>query len=316
MEWLVDLITDNKLPIGFWAKQFTDWAKDAFEGFFDVVTVVLKTPMDATTDLLLAIPPLVLIVLFTGIAYLLQRNWRLVVLVALGLLFILNQGMWKATVETLVLAIYATAISLLLGIPLGILAARRKWVWAVMSPILDLMQTLPTFIYLVPMLAFFGLGIVPGVIATVIFAIPAPIRQTYLGLTQVPNALVEAGESFGCDRWQLLTRVKIPAALPIIMAGVNQCIMLSLSMVVIAALVGAGGLGGAVVRALGQNNIALGVESGLSIVIVAIVLDRILRWRVRSPNGARSSTRPRWLRSRLTADAKPEGLQPAHRSVP
>ena len=281
MERLVELITDNKIPIGFWAKQFADWAKVAFKGFFDVVTVVLKVPMDGTSDLLLAIPPLILIILFAAIAYLLQRNWRIVALVVLGLLFILNQGMWKPTVETLVLAIYATAFSLLFGIPLGILATRRKWIWNVMSPILDLMQTLPSFIYLIPMLAFFGLGIVPGVIATVIFAIPAPIRQTYLGLTQVPNALVEAGESFGCDRWQLLSRVKVPAALPIIMAGVNQCIMLSLSMVVIAALVGAGGLGGAVVRALNQNNIMLGVESGSSIVIVAIILDRLLRWRQR-----------------------------------
>jgi len=281
MEWLVDLITDNKIPVGFWAKQFADWAKVTFKDFFDIVTVLLKVPMDATSDVLLAIPPLVLIALIAAVAYLLQRNWRIVVLVVLGLLFILNQGMWKLTVETIVLAVYATAFSLLFGIPLGILAARRRWVWNIMSPILDLMQTLPTFIYLIPMLAFFGLGIVPGVIATVIFAIPAPIRQTYLGLTQVPNALVEAGESFGCDRWQLLSRVKIPAALPIIMAGVNQCIMLSLSMVVIAALVGAGGLGSAVVRALGQNNIGLGVESGSSIVIVAIILDRMLRWRRR-----------------------------------
>ena len=150
-----------------------------------------------------------------------------------------------------------------------------------MSPILDLMQTLPTFIYLIPMLAFFGLGIVPGVIATVIFAIPAPIRQTYLGLTRCPNALVEAGESFGCDRWQLLSRVKVPAALPIIMAGVNQCIMLSLSMVVIAALVGAGGLGGAVVRALSRTTSRSASNPDLSIVIVAIILDRMMRWRQR-----------------------------------
>jgi glycine betaine/proline transport system permease protein len=307
MEALVELITANKIPFGIWAKQFTEWAKDVFEGFFDVITVLLKVPMDATTDGLLAVPPLVLIAIFAAIAYGLQRNWRLVLLVVLGFLFILNQGMWKATVETIVLAVYATGVSLLFGIPLGILAARRRWFWNVMSPLLDLMQTLPTFIYLVPMLAFFGLGIVPGVIATVIFAIPAPIRQTYLGLTQVPNALVEAGESFGCDRWQLLTRVKIPAAIPIIMAGVNQCIMLSLSMVVIAALVGAGGLGGAVVRALGQNNIALGVESGLSIVIVAIVLDRMLRWRERSPGTARSAARPGWLKSLL---GRPAGATP------
>jgi glycine betaine/proline transport system permease protein len=135
MERLVELITDNKIPIGFWAKQFSDWAKVAFKDVFDVVTVVLKVPMDGTSDLLLAIPPLILIVLFAGIAYLLQRNWRIVALVVLGFLFILNQGMWKLTVETLVLAIYATAFSLLFGIPLGILASRRKWVWSIMSPI-------------------------------------------------------------------------------------------------------------------------------------------------------------------------------------
>lgn len=307
MEALVNWITGNKIPIGAWVKLFTDWAKEVFEDFFDVVTIMLKVPMDGTSDGLLAVPPLILIAIFAAIAYGLQRSWRLVLLVVLGLLFILNQGMWKITVETIVLAIYATAFSLLFGIPLGILAARRRWFWNIMSPLLDLMQTLPTFIYLVPMLAFFGLGIVPGVIATVIFAIPAPIRQTYLGLTQVPNALVEAGESFGCDRWQLLTRVKIPAAIPIIMAGVNQGIMLSLSMVVIAALVGAGGLGAAVVRALGSNNIVLGVESGLSIVIVAIILDRMLRWRGRGTSTAKSAARPGWLQSLL---GRPAGATP------
>jgi len=281
MEQLEKLITDSKVPIGKWADLFIDWAKKAFESLFDVVTVILKEPMDATTDGLLAVPSLILILLIAAAAYYLQRSWRLVAFIIVGLLFILNQGMWKEMVETLVLAVYATAVSLIFGVPVGILATRRKWIWNMLTPVLDLMQTLPTFIYLIPMLAFFGLGIVPGVIATVIFAIPAPIRQTYLGLTQVSTALIEAGESFGCNRWQLLTKVKIPAALPIIMAGVNQCIMLSLSMVVIAALVAAGGLGESVVRALGQNNIPLGVESGLSIVVVAIILDRMLRWRQR-----------------------------------
>jgi glycine betaine/proline transport system permease protein len=164
-----------------------------------------------------------------------------------------------------------------IGIPIGILATRRAWIWNVVNPILDLMQTLPTFVYLVPMLIFFGLGMVPGVISTIIFAVPAPIRQTYLGIMQVPEALVEAGDSFGCSRWQLLTKVKIPAALPIIMSGVNQCIMLSLSMVVIATLVGAGGLGKPVYTALTRLNIPLGVESGLSIVVLAIILDRMVR---------------------------------------
>jgi glycine betaine/proline transport system permease protein len=277
-EWF----TGFKIPIGQWAKQFSDFATDNFEWFFDAITVGLKVPMEGTVAMLTFIPPVIFILLMAAIAYALQRNWRLVVFVVLGQLFILNQGLWDEMVETLVLAIYATALSLIIGIPVGILATRRKWIWSVLNPILDLMQTLPTFIYLVPMLVFFGLGIVPGIISTVIFAVPAPIRQTYLGITQVPKALIEAGDSFGCNRWQLLTKVKIPAALPIIMSGVNQCIMLSLSMVVIAALVGAGGLGKPVVRALNQVNIPLGVESGLSIVVLAIILDRMLRQRQRS----------------------------------
>jgi glycine betaine/proline transport system permease protein len=281
-EWF----TGFKIPIGLWAKQFSDFAQAHFEWFFDAITVGLKVPMEGTVDLLLLCPAVVFILVVGGIAYALQRSWGLVAFVVLGQLFILNQGLWDEMVETLVLAIYATAISLLIGIPVGIIATRRRWIWSVLNPLLDLMQTLPTFIYLVPMLVFFGLGIVPGIIATVIFAVPAPIRQTYLGITQVPQALVEAGESFGCTRWQLLTKVKVPAALPIIMLGVNQCIMLSLSMVVIAALVGAGGLGKPVVRALNQVNIPLGVESGLSIVVLAILLDRILRQRRRPTAGA------------------------------
>jgi glycine betaine/proline transport system permease protein len=282
-EWF----TGFKIPIGPWAKQFSDFATENFEWFFDAITVGLKVPMEGTTDLLSLLPPVVFIAIMAAIAYALQRSWRLVVFVVLGQLFILNQGLWDEMVETLVLAIYATALSLIIGIPVGILATRRQWIWSVLNPILDLMQTLPTFIYLVPMLVFFGLGIVPGIIATVIFAVPAPIRQTYLGITQVPKMLIEAGDSFGCNRWQLLTKVKIPAALPIIMSGVNQCIMLSLSMVVIAALVGAGGLGKPVVRALNQVNIPLGVESGLSIVVLAILLDRMLRQRRRAAGKAK-----------------------------
>jgi glycine betaine/proline transport system permease protein len=277
MEPLEKLIIDNKIPLGQWAKQFSDWATDNFEWFFDGITVALKVPMEGTVDLLLLLPPIIFIALVALIAYGLQRSWWLALGVAAGLLFVLNQGMWKEMVETLVLAIYATALSLVIGIPIGILATRRAWIWNVVNPILDLMQTLPTFVYLVPMLIFFGLGMVPGVIATIIFAVPAPIRQTYLGIMQVPKALVEAGDSFGCSRWQLLTKVKIPAALPIIMSGVNQCIMLSLSMVVIATLVGAGGLGKPVYTALTRLNIPLGVESGLSIVVLAIILDRMAR---------------------------------------
>lgn len=289
MDQLEKLITENKIPLGQWAKLFSDWATANFEWFFDGITLALKLPMEGTVDLLSLAPAIVLIAVFALVAYGLQRSWRLAAGVAAGMLFVLNQGMWNEMIETLVLAISATAISLVIGIPVGILATRRPWIWPTLNPVLDLMQTLPTFVYLVPMLIFFGLGMVPGVIATVIFAVPAPIRQTYLGITQVPKALIEAGDSFGCNRWQLLTKVKIPAALPIIMSGVNQCIMLSLSMVVIATLVGAGGLGKPVFTALTRLNIPLGVESGLSIVVLAIVLDRMLRQRPRpTPSKAKA----------------------------
>jgi glycine betaine/proline transport system permease protein len=279
MEQLEKLITDHKIPIGQWSKGIMNWLTGNFEWLFDAISSVMKSGIDGTADGLLYLPPLVLLVILAAIAHLLQRNWRITLFVALGLLLILNLDLWKETVETLVLVVYATIAALLIGIPIGILAARRPAVWHAIAPILDMMQTLPTFVYLVPMLALFALGVVPGLFATVIFAVPAPIRLTYLGISQVPVALVEAGESFGSTRWQLLFKVKLPAALPTIMAGITQCIMLSLSMVVIAAMVGAGGLGAPVVRALATNNIALGAEAGLAIVILAIALDRVMKQR-------------------------------------
>ncbi|MBL9035737.1 MAG: choline ABC transporter permease subunit [Rhodospirillaceae bacterium] len=279
MDQLQSLITDHKIPIGQWSKAIIEWLKDNCEWLFDILSLVLKTIIDGTADGLLYLPPLLLLVLIAALAHLIQRNWKITLFVFLGLLFILNLGLWDEMVETLVLVVYATLVSLLIGIPIGILAARRPAIWHAISPILDMMQTLPTFVYLVPMLALFGLGVVPGMFATVIFAVPAPIRLTYLGISQVPTALVEAGESFGSTRSQLLFKVKLPAALPTIMAGVTQCIMLCLSMVVIASMVGAGGLGAPVVRALATNNIALGAESGLAIVIMAIALDRVMKQR-------------------------------------
>lgn len=279
MEQLEKLITEHKIPIGQWSKAVIEWLTDNFEWLFDAISQSLKTVIDGTADGMLALPPLILLLALAGLAHLIQRNWKITLFVALGLLFILNLGLWKEMVETLVLVVYATVVSLLIGVPIGILAARRPAVWQAIAPILDMMQTLPTFVYLVPMLALFGLGAVPGIFATVIFAVPAPIRLTYLGISQVPVALVEAGDSFGCTRWQLLFKVKLPAALPTIMAGITQCIMLSLSMVVIASMVGAGGLGAPTVRALATNNIMLGTEAGIAIVILAIALDRVMKQR-------------------------------------
>jgi glycine betaine/proline transport system permease protein len=281
MDQVVTWVTDNKIPIGDWAKDVVDWLLANVGWLFDFITEILKVPIDGTVALFGSIPPLVFILIVAGITFAIQRSWKLFAGTIVGLLFILNQGLWDPTIETMVLILYSTLVCLAIGIPIGIFCARRPWVYQAISPLLDMMQTIPTFVYLVPMLFLFGLGVVPGIIATVIFAVPAPIRLTYLGIIQVQASLVEAGESFGSTRWQLLTKVKLPAAMPTIMAGVNQCIMLCLSMVVIAGLVGAGGLGNVVVKALGQVRMQLGVEGGLAIVIVAIILDRTMKQRVR-----------------------------------
>ena len=226
-----------------------------------------------------ATPPLALIALFAALAYWLHRSLGLVALIVFSLLLIMNLGYWAETVETLALVIFATGLCMLIGVPVGIAAAHRPWLYTAIRPVLDLMQTIPTFVYLIPALILFGLGVVPGLISTIIFAIPAPIRLTYLGVASAPKPLIEAGEAFGATRRQLLWKVELPHAMPTIMAGLTQCIMLSLSMVVIAALVGAGGLGKPVVRALNTVNIAQGFEAGLAIVLVAILLDRVCKQR-------------------------------------
>ena len=281
MDEFEQIVADNKIPIGRWGKTAVDWITANLDWFFDGITEGLRVPIEGSVDLLLALPPFVFILLAAALAWFLQRSWALVLFTVLGLAFILNQGLWEPMIETVVLIVFATTISLAIGVPIGILATQRPWVYPALSPVLDMMQTIPTFVYLVPTLILFGLGLVPGLIATIIFAVPAPIRLTYLGISQVPVALIEAGESFGSTRGQLLFRVKLPAALPTIMAGVTQCIMLSLSMVVIASMVGANGLGAPVVRALATNNIALGSEAGLAIVILAIALDRVTKPRAR-----------------------------------
>lgn len=288
MDWLNEIANwisnrDHRIPIGVWSDAAVDWLTTNYDWVFDAVTTGLNWLIDGTAELILMVPAILFIVLMGGLAYFLHRSWKLALFVVLGLLLTVNFDLWKATIETLVLVLYSTLASLLIGVPIGIIAARRPIIYQVVSPILDLMQTLPTFVYLVPVLIFFGLGPVPGLISTVIFVVASPIRLTYLGISQVQKPLVEAGESFGCTRWQLLMKVKLPAALPTIMAGVNQTIMLSLSMVVIAALVGARGLGAPVVRALNQRNVPLSIEAGLSIVILAIILDRVMKQRRVAP---------------------------------
>lgn len=273
LEWL----TEEKIPVGKTFKQAFEWLRDNARWFFDGVEAILNWMIDMTLVVLQFPHPLVMISIFVAITWGIQRNWKTCVLVALGLLFVVNQGYWEETTESLTLILYACVVCMAIGVPVGIMAAHRPKFYRAISPVLDLMQTLPTFVYLIPMIVFFGIGMVPGLVATVIFVVPAPIRLTHLGVSSTPKALLEAAEAFGATPQQTLWKVELPYALPQIMTGLNQTIMLSLSMVVIAGLVGADGLGVPVVRALQQVNAAKGFESGLVIVVVAIVLDRMLR---------------------------------------
>lgn len=295
MNWL----TDWKIPVGKQAKLVFDWLQDVGAPFFDWLSWLMELLIEAILAVLqgpLALPhrlddgqldwvPLyteevhsyIVIGVFVALTWALQRNWKTALLVLAGFLFILNQGYWEETTESLTLVLSAAFVCMSLGVPIGIAVAHRPKLYAWLRPLLDLMQTLPTFVYLIPAIVFFGIGMVPGLLATVIFVLPAPIRLTHLGISRTPVALKEAAQAFGATRRQLLYKVELPYAMPQIMTGLNQTIMLSLSMVVIAALVGADGLGVPVIRALNSINTALGFESGFVIVVVAIVLDRMLR---------------------------------------
>ncbi|SLN36827.1 choline ABC transporter permease subunit [Oceanibacterium hippocampi] len=273
MEWL----TSHKIPLGRWIEDGVDVVYEHSFWFFDAISTGLGFVIEGLIAILLWLPALLLIAMIAGLAFALHRNWRLPLLIVPALLLVANMGYWEEMVETIALVLTSTAVCVLIGVPLGIAAAHRPWFQAGLRPVLDLMQTIPTFVYLIPTMVFFGLGVVPGLISTVVFAMPAPIRLTYLGVSGVPRELIEAGEAFGATPGQLLRKVELPYAMPAIMTGITQCIMLSLSMVVIAALVGADGLGKEVVRALNSADIARGFESGLAIVIVAILLDRICK---------------------------------------
>jgi glycine betaine/proline transport system permease protein len=280
VQWLPQRLlgqTDEQLPVGKTAKRAFDNVRETAQPFFDGLASGLERLIDGILWVLQTPHPLVVVAAFVAITWVLQRSWRTCLLVLVGFLFILDQDYWKETTESLALVLSACVVCMGLGVPIGIAAAHRPRLFKAMQPILDLMQTLPTFVYLIPAIVFFGIGMVPGLIATVIFVLPAPIRLTHLGVSTTPMALLEAAEAFGATPRQRLWKVELPWALPQIMAGLNQTIMLSLSMVVIAALVGAAGLGVPVVRALNSVNTALGFESGFVIVVVAILLDRMLR---------------------------------------
>ncbi|WP_045391373.1 choline ABC transporter permease subunit [Falsirhodobacter sp. alg1] len=274
---MLDWLTDYKIPVGKFAKTLFDWLTANGGPVFDVISDVMDALIEAVLFALQWPHPLVVIGILVAITWGIQHNWKTCLLVSLGFLFVLNQGYWEAMTESLALIVIACATCMLIGVPIGIAAAHRPRLQQALTPVLDLMQTLPTFVYLIPAIVFFGLGMVPGLLATVIFVLPAPIRLTALGIASTPVALMEAAESFGATNSQRLWKVELPWALPQIMAGLTQAIMLSLSMVVIAALVGADGLGVPVVRALNTVNTSLGFESGIIIVVVAIILDRMLK---------------------------------------
>ncbi len=273
MEWL----TEYKIPVGKWSKAVVDWLIDHGAWFFDGLALGLEHAINAILWVLQTPPTLIVIAAFVALAYALRKSVATAAFVAVSFLFIVNQGYWEETTETLTLVLSACIVCMAVGVPIGIAAAHRPRLFTTIRPVLDLMQTLPTFVYLIPAIVFFGIGMVPGLIATAIFVVPAPIRLTHLGISSTPKALLEAGEAFGATKSQLLWKVELPYAMPQIMAGLTQTIMLSLSMVVIAALVGADGLGVPVVRALNSVNTALGFEAGFVIVVVAIVLDRMFR---------------------------------------
>jgi glycine betaine/proline transport system substrate-binding protein len=270
-------ISSHKIPVGAGMAVLIEYVKTHGRVLFAAVSILVRGSVEGLTAFLSWVPAPALILALTALTWWLRRSLPLTVFVPAALLFIVNQGYWAATLETLSLVIVAAVVSAIIGVPVGIAAAHRPRLYGTLRPVLDLMQTLPTFVYLIPTLVLFGLGVVPGLISTVIFALPAPIRLTQLGISSVPQALREAGQAFGATPMQMLLKIELPSAAPTILAGITQCIMLSLSMVVIAALVGAGGLGVPVVRALNTVQVGMGFEAGFVIVLLAIILDRISR---------------------------------------
>jgi len=263
-----------RIPIRDWISDAVDYLVSEYSAVFDAFSALVYFLVDNLKDGMMALHPLALIIVISAIT-LKMAGWRVALFAALGLLLSENIGLWRAFVETLALVLTAELLVMVVGLPLGVLAARKDGFHSFIRPVLDFMQTMPAFVYLIPAVMFFGLGLVPGVVATFVFALPPLIRLTNLGIRQVPRELVEAADAFGATSSQKLFKVQIPVAMPTIMAGVNQSIMLGLSMVVIAAMIGAGGLGEDVLRGIQRLQVGQGFEAGLVVVIMAIILDRI-----------------------------------------
>jgi glycine betaine/proline transport system permease protein len=271
---MADPIIDFEIPVGAWVEDGVDWVQTNLTGVLDGISEGLELVIDSFEGALQGLPAPLLATLIVLLATW-RVGWRFGLFAVAAVVLIFGMGIWPETVSTLALVIASSLVALVIGIPIGIAMARHDPVEAMVRPILDFMQTMPPFVYLIPAAIFFGLGKVPGSIATLIFAMPPAVRLTNLGIRQVSAEHVEAGKAFGCTSHQLLFKVQLPLAMPSIMAGVNQTIMLALSMVVIASMIGAGGLGNTVLTGIQRLNVGLGFEGGLGVVLLAILLDRI-----------------------------------------
>ncbi|MTE23729.1 proline/glycine betaine ABC transporter permease [Microbacterium sp. ZXX196] len=263
-----------RIPVGDWADQAVDWIKDNLEWLLDFITMVVSWLVETLTDVLLATPIPVAILVAALISWFF-RSWQLAVGTLLTFILIVGMDMWEPAMQTLALVLMAALVAIVISVPLGIWSARSATVRTILKPVLDFMQTMPAFVYLIPAIVFFSIGVVPGLVATVIFSMPPGVRLTELGIRGVDEETVEAGQAFGATPGQILRGIQLPLALPTIMAGVNQVIMLALSMAVIAGMAGADGLGKEVVAAISTIDIAQGVEAGLGVVILAVFLDRV-----------------------------------------
>jgi ABC-type proline/glycine betaine transport system permease subunit len=273
---ILDIIP--QIPVSEWMANFISWLTENFSWLFDALRNAGNWTMDTTTDLLLIVPPVLFILLLTALSFVATgKKLGLPVFTLLGLIYIYNQGLWEPLMYTITLVVVASLLSIVIGVPVGILMAKSTWANVIITPILDFMQTMPAFVYLIPAVAFFGIGMVPGVFSAVIFALPPTVRFTNLGIRQVSDEMVEAAESFGSTGSQQLFKVELPLAKATIMAGINQTVLLALSMVVIASMIGAPGLGERVINALQRAQVGPGFVAGFALVVLAIILDRTMQ---------------------------------------
>ncbi|AXQ79555.1 ABC transporter permease subunit [Streptococcus chenjunshii] len=287
-------IIQTKLPVADSVDRIVDWITDVFSGFFNVLQAIGSGIMDFISDTLAFINPWLLMLIIVALAYVIsKRRWGFTLLTAVGLLYIYNQELWGDMINTFTLVLLSSIISIVIGIPLGIWMAKSEGAKKVINPILDFMQTMPAFVYLIPAVAFFGIGMVPGVFASVIFALPPTVRFTNLGIREIPTELIEASDAFGSTDVQKLFKVELPLAKNTIMAGINQTIMLSLSMVVTASMIGAPGLGNGVLSALQRAEVGAGFVNGLALVILAIVIDRFTQ-NLGGSNRSQAKKKAKW----------------------